>query len=100
VLDDAEPLARAQIGANLNKFGELLEGFADWSNDRSLALALRYLEILRSSHAADEVAAVETTRVGISLLTAHAARDWSGPSSFSDAAPRSAGRGWGGSPLA
>ena len=82
VLDDAEPLARAQIGANLNKFGELLEGFADWSNDRSLALALRYLEILRSSHAADEVAAVETTTVGISLLTAHAAKGLEWPVVF------------------
>ena len=82
VLDDAEPLARAQIGANLNKFGELLEGFADWSNDRSLALALRYLEILRSSHAADEIAAVEATTVGISLLTAHAAKGLEWPVVF------------------
>ena len=82
ILDDAEPLARAQIGANLNKFGELLEGFADWSNDRSLALALRYLDILRSSHAADEIAAVEATTVGIGLLTAHAAKGLEWPVVF------------------
>jgi DNA helicase-2/ATP-dependent DNA helicase PcrA len=81
-LDAAEPSLRAQIGANLNKFGELLEGFADWSDDRSLGLALRYLDILRSSHAADEVADVEQAETGISLLTAHAAKGLEWPVVF------------------
>jgi DNA helicase-2/ATP-dependent DNA helicase PcrA len=82
VLDDADPATRAQIGANLNKFGELLEGFADWSNDRSLGLALRYLDILRSSSAADEIATVDSGETGIGLLTAHAAKGLEWPVVF------------------
>ena len=81
-LDGADPQARAQIGANLNKFGELLEGFADWSDDRSLPLALRYLDILRSSRAADEIAPVDVASAGISLLTAHAAKGLEWPIVF------------------
>jgi DNA helicase-2/ATP-dependent DNA helicase PcrA len=82
LLDEAAPEERAQIGANLNKFGELLEAFADWSDDRSLGLALRYLEILRSSRAADEVAAVESAQTGVSLLTAHSAKGLEWPVVF------------------
>ena len=82
VLDDADATTRTQIGANLNKFGELLEGFADWSDDRSLGLALRYLDILRSSRAADEVATVDTGEAGIGLLTAHAAKGLEWPVVF------------------
>jgi DNA helicase-2/ATP-dependent DNA helicase PcrA len=82
VLDDADPVTRAQIGANLNKFGELLEGFADWSDDRSLGLALRYLDILRSSRAADEIATVDSGEAGIGLLTAHAAKGLEWPVVF------------------
>jgi DNA helicase-2/ATP-dependent DNA helicase PcrA len=82
VLDEADPQLRAQIGANLNKFGELLEGFADWSDDRSLGLALRYLDILRNSRAADEIATVEAAEVGIGLLTAHAAKGLEWPVVF------------------
>jgi DNA helicase-2/ATP-dependent DNA helicase PcrA len=82
VLDDADPATRAQIGANLNKFGELLEGFADWSDDRSLGLALRYLDILRSSRAADEIATVDSAEAGVGLLTAHAAKGLEWPVVF------------------
>ncbi|MGD0372320.1 MAG: ATP-dependent DNA helicase [Candidatus Dormibacteria bacterium] len=82
VLDDAEPRLRGQVGANLNKFGELLEGFADWSDDRSLGLALRYLDILRNSRAADEIATVDSGEAGISLLTAHAAKGLEWPVVF------------------
>jgi DNA helicase-2/ATP-dependent DNA helicase PcrA len=81
-LQSADHEERAQVGANLNKFGELLEAFADWSDDRSLGLALRYLEVLRTSRAADEVAAVETARSGVNLLTAHAAKGLEWPVVF------------------
>jgi DNA helicase-2/ATP-dependent DNA helicase PcrA len=74
VLDGVDPQEQRQMGANLNKFGELLEDFSDWSDDRRLPLALRYLEVLRNSRAADEVAMVESVAPGISLLTAHAAK--------------------------
>ena len=74
MLDSVSPLDAEQIGANLNKFGELLDAFADWSNDRSLRVALRYLDILRNSHSADEMASVETRGDGVSLLTAHSAK--------------------------
>ena len=82
ILDHEEPGAQAQIGANLNRFGELLEGFADWSEDRSLPLALRYLDVLRTSRSADELAPVETTSRGVSLLTAHAAKGLEWPVVF------------------
>ncbi|GAC1341044.1 MAG: hypothetical protein NVSMB29_10900 [Candidatus Dormibacteria bacterium] len=74
LLDAATPLARAQMGANLNKFGELLEGFADWSDDRRLSTALRYLAVLRDSGSADEIAAVDWVEDGVALLTAHSAK--------------------------
>jgi DNA helicase-2/ATP-dependent DNA helicase PcrA len=82
VLDAAGAQEQRQIGANLNKFGELLEDFSDWSDDRSLALALRYLEVLRNSQAADEIAAVESATPGINLLTAHAAKGLEWPVVF------------------
>lgn len=74
MLDLQPDLARMQTGANLNKFGELLEAFADWSDDRRLVTALRYLDVLRSSRHADEIAAVETVEDGVTLLTAHSAK--------------------------
>ncbi len=49
LLDAAGAPEQRQIGANLNKLGELLEDFPDWSDDRSLALALRYLEVLATA---------------------------------------------------
>jgi len=67
-------LERVQAGANLNKFGELLDGFADWSEDLRLRAALRYLEVLRDSGAADEVAAIDPIEDGVVLLTAHSAK--------------------------
>jgi DNA helicase-2/ATP-dependent DNA helicase PcrA len=66
--------ARMQIGANLSKFGDLLETFADWNDDRRVGRALRYLEILRNSSAADEIAAVDSADGGVALLTAHGAK--------------------------
>ena len=74
LLDERDELARMQVGANLNKFGELLEGFADWSDDRRLVTALRYLEVLRNCKQADELAAVESDEDGVTVLTAHAAK--------------------------
>jgi ATP-dependent DNA helicase UvrD/PcrA len=67
-------LERIQAGANLNKFAELLDGFADWSEDLRLRAALRYLEVLRDSGAADELAAIEPIEDGVVVLTAHAAK--------------------------
>ncbi len=67
-------LERIQAGANLNKFAELLDGFADWSEDLRLRAALRYLEVLRDFGAADEVAAIDPIEDGVVLLTAHSAK--------------------------
>jgi RecB family exonuclease len=74
LLDQQQELARMQTGANLNKFGELLESFADWSDDRRLGTALRYLEVLRNSRNADELATIEAVDDGVMLLTAHSAK--------------------------
>ncbi|MFN2568844.1 MAG: ATP-dependent helicase [Candidatus Dormibacteria bacterium] len=82
ILDLLSPLERMQSGANLNKFGELLETFADWSDDRRLATALRYLHALRSSHDADELAAIDPVEDGVVLLTAHAAKGLEWPVVF------------------
>jgi ATP-dependent exoDNAse (exonuclease V) beta subunit len=74
LLDQRSELARMQMGANLNKFGELLESFADWSNDRRLRTALHYLEVLRNSRHADELAAIDDVDDGVVMLTAHSAK--------------------------
>jgi DNA helicase-2/ATP-dependent DNA helicase PcrA len=74
LLEQQGELARMQMGANLNKFGELLESFADWSDDRRLDTALRYLEVLRNSRNADELASFEAVDDGVTLLTAHSAK--------------------------
>ncbi len=74
LLDQQDELARMQTGANLNKFGELLESFADWSDDHRLATGLHYLEVLRSSRNADELATIEAVDDGVMLLTAHSAK--------------------------
>ncbi len=74
LLDQQDELARMQTGANLNKFGELLESFADWSDDRRLSTALRYFDVLRNSRHADELATIEAVDDGVVLLTAHSAK--------------------------
>jgi DNA helicase-2/ATP-dependent DNA helicase PcrA len=74
LLDLQAELARMQTGANLNKFGELLESFADWSDDRRLTTALHYLDVLRNSRYADELAGIEAADDGVVLLTAHSAK--------------------------
>ena len=74
LLDLQDELVRRQTGANLNKFGELLESFADWSDDRRLTTALRYLDVLRNSRHADELGSVDTVDDGVSLLTTHSAK--------------------------
>jgi DNA helicase-2/ATP-dependent DNA helicase PcrA len=74
--------ARMQMGANLNKLGELLEGFAEWSDDRRVSAALGYLSVLRNSKSADEIAAIEPIEDGIVLLTAHAAKGLEWPVVF------------------
>ena len=43
IVDEQSGVARLQMGANLNKLGELLEAFADWSDDRRVSTALHYL---------------------------------------------------------
>ncbi len=74
LLDQQAELARMQMGANLNKFGELLEAFADWSDDHRLSTALHYLEVLRNSRNADELATIDAADDGVMLLTAHSAK--------------------------
>jgi DNA helicase II / ATP-dependent DNA helicase PcrA len=82
MLDLTREIERMQAGANLSKFYELLEAFADWSDDHRLAPALRYLEVLRDSGAADEVAAIDPIEDGVLLLTCHAAKGLEWPVVF------------------
>jgi len=82
LLDLASGPARMQMGANLNKLGELLEDFAGWSDDRRVSTALEYLSILRNSKAADELAAIEPIEDGVVLLTAHGAKGLEWPVVF------------------
>ncbi|HEV7678690.1 MAG TPA: ATP-dependent DNA helicase [Candidatus Dormibacteraeota bacterium] len=74
VLELEKPIERMQAGANVNKFDELLERFTEWTQDHRLSQALQYLQILRDSGAADEVAPIEPSEDGVLLLTCHAAK--------------------------
>ncbi|MHB8717368.1 MAG: ATP-dependent helicase [Candidatus Dormibacteria bacterium] len=95
MLDQQSALARMQVGANLNKFGELLESFADWSDDRRLGVARRYLEVLRNSRHADEIASIDAAEDGVLLLTAHSAKGLEWPMVFiSGIIERRWGRAW------
>ena len=93
ILDEQRGAARLQIGANLNKLGELLESFADWSDDRRVATALRYLTALRDSRDASELPAIEPIEDGVLLLTAHGAKGLEWPVVFIS---RCVGAAWSG----
>ena len=82
MLDEQRGAARLQMGANLNKLGELLESFADWSDDRRVSTALRYLTLLRDSRDASELPAIEPIEDGVVLLTAHSAKGLEWPVVF------------------
>ncbi|HEY4869069.1 MAG TPA: ATP-dependent DNA helicase [Candidatus Dormibacteraeota bacterium] len=82
VIDEEQGAARLQMAANLNKFGDLLETFADWSDDRRVATALRYLHVLRDSRDADELAPIDAIEEGIVLLTTHGAKGLEWPIVF------------------
>jgi DNA helicase-2/ATP-dependent DNA helicase PcrA len=82
LLDLQTPMERMQCGANLNKFGELLETFAEWSDDRRTSTALRYLVALRNSGDADDLATTDRVEEGVALLTAHSAKGLEWPVVF------------------
>jgi ATP-dependent exoDNAse (exonuclease V) beta subunit len=82
VLELRRDLEKMQAGANLNKFGELLETFSDWSNDRSLVAALRYLNIMRNSTEADRVATIDPGEDAVALMTTHSAKGLEWPCVF------------------
>ncbi len=82
IIDEQQGAARLQMAANLNKFGDLLETFADWSDDRRVSTALRYLTVLRDSRDADELAPIEAIEDGIVLLTTHGAKGLEWPVVF------------------
>ena len=93
VLEEQGGAARLQIGANLNKLGELLEAFADWSDDRRVSTALHYLMVLRDSRDASELPAIEPIEDGVVLLTAHGAKGLEWPVVFIS---RCVGTAWSG----
>jgi len=70
------------MGANLNKLGELLETFADWSDDRRVSTALRYLGVLRDSREGGELPSIEAIEDGVVLLTAHGSKGLEWPVVF------------------
>jgi DNA helicase-2/ATP-dependent DNA helicase PcrA len=82
IVDEQSGVARLQMGANLNKFGELLEAFADWSDDRRVSTTLRYLSVLRDSREAGELASIEPIEDGVVLLTAHGSKGLEWPVVF------------------
>ncbi len=82
IVDEQSGVARLQMGANLNKFGELLEAFADWSDDRRVSTTLRYLGVLRDSREAGELASIEPIEDGVVLLTAHGSKGLEWPVVF------------------
>ena len=82
IIDEQSGVARLQMGANLNKLGELLETFADWSDDRRVSTALRYLGVLRDSRDGGELPSIEAIEDGVVLLTAHGSKGLEWPVVF------------------
>ena len=60
----------------ISHLADILEGFADWCDDRHLAVALQYLGVLRDSGSADQMPHLDDQPAAnaVTLLTAHAAK--------------------------
>lgn len=70
---DSEP-ARAQVGANLNKFTAITETFATNRSDDGLAAFVTYLKQVESAQAEETLAVIDSSQDAVQLMTIHQAK--------------------------